>query len=118
MRVTTLDHGWQFLSSAPDPGFSRPNFPADFWREAVVPGCIHYDLVRTGVIADPFQKEFEAGCQWVAEQDWTFRKTFPWTPSGFSRQVLRFEGLDTICTVHLNGREIARHSNMLERRTP
>lgn len=112
MRVTQIDQGWEFRLSSPGPGFHRPNSPAEVWRQATVPGCVHDDLIRCGVIADPFQKEFEAGCQWVGEEDWTYRTTFHWTPNALRRRILRFEGLDTVCSIHLNGEEIARHENM------
>ena len=35
------------------------------WRRAVVPGCVHTDLQRHGLIPDPFWGDNEAGLQWI-----------------------------------------------------
>ena len=113
MKTTQLHQGWSFRNASEGVGYARPNNPANPWRPAVVPGCIHDDLVRNGVIPDPFVLEHEAGCQWVSEEDWVYRSTFDWNPNpSLPRRLLRFEGLDTVCQVSLNGQEIARHDNM------
>lgn len=83
------------------------------WREAVVPGHVHCDLMRHGLIADPFVRENEKDCQWVDDRDWSYRCVFDWSSTtGLPRRVLRFEGLDTICSVFLNGEKIAEHDSM------
>ncbi|HRK20519.1 MAG TPA: hypothetical protein PLX06_01840 [Fimbriimonadaceae bacterium] len=113
MHVTPLHDNWQFRCATPGVGYWRPNQPANPWREALVPGHVHLDLMIDGVIPDPFELEHEAGCQWVSEEDWEYRTVFNWSPKpGASRRVLRFEGLDTVATITLNGSEIARHDNM------
>ncbi len=82
------------------------------WMPAVVPGQVELDLVRHGVIQDPFFRCGEAGARWVEETDWSYRTEFEWTPkTGGSRRVLRFDRLDTVATVSLNGEVIARHDN-------
>lgn len=50
----------------------------------------------------------------MQEADWVFRTTFLASPEQFSapNADLLFEGLDTYCTVTLNGEEIATTSNM------
>ena len=83
------------------------------WKQARVPGCVHDDLIRHGVIADPFYRMNERECAWVDDCDWVYRCRFDWSPvSGCPKRVLRFEGLDTVCTVFLNGEKIASHDNM------
>ncbi len=55
----------------------------------------------------------ELGCQWVDEQDFSYKTTFSWQPDVERPQsVLRFEGLDTVCRVFLNGELVAEHDNM------
>jgi beta-mannosidase len=113
LRSTLLHHGWEFAEEGwldgrqPTYGF-KPG-----WLPAEVPGHVHLDLVRHGVIGDPFALMFEWGCQWVDERDWRYRTSFEWQPDeSLPKRVLRFEGLDTICTVRLNGEQVAAHDNM------
>lgn len=113
MHATELDRGWRFRRESGSPGFWRPHAPGDLWRPAEVPGHVHLDLFRNGLIADPFSAQHEGGCQWVDEQDWTYRLEFSWRPrEGCPRRVLRFEGLDTVCAIVLNDETIARHDSM------
>lgn len=83
------------------------------WVPASVPGHVHLDLVRAGIIADPFERLNELGCQWVDEEDWEFQTSFPGEAAGQDeRQVLRFEGLDSVGEVWLNGEKEAEFSSM------
>jgi beta-mannosidase len=113
LRETLLHDGWIFRQTTPGPGYWRPNEPELPWRPASVPGCVHDDLIRAGVIADPFLRQHEAGCQWVDEEDWTYRTEFEWSGSpDLPVRCLRFDGLDTVCEIWLNGEKIATHDNM------
>ncbi len=84
------------------------------WRPAVVPGCVHRDLQRLGLIPDPFWGTNEAGLQWIEERDWEYRATFAAPATLRSEEVVELvaDGLDTVATVLLNGREVARTDNM------
>src|SRR5215217_7720965 len=84
------------------------------WKAAVVPGCVHRDLIRSKQIPDPFWGANENGLQWIEERVWEYRRTFS-VPSGFfDEEVIDLvaDGLDTVATVLLNGQEIARTENM------
>jgi beta-mannosidase len=109
MRIIELNQDWEFTKEG------DASFP---WLPAIVPGCVHLDLMRSGVIPDPFQRLNEAGVQWVDECDWTYRTTFEWEreededelfPSELT--MLEFDELDTICTIWLNGELIGDHDN-------
>lgn len=112
MRRTLLHTGWQLAAAS----WLRPPGTLAFstleWLPATVPGHVHLDLVRHGVIADPFERLNELGCQWVDEVDWSYRTTFEYVPGTASRKVLRFTGLDTVCSIRLNGELVAEHDNM------
>ena len=84
------------------------------WRPAVVPGCVHRDLLRLGLISDPFWATNEAGLQWIEEHDWEYRATFAVPAALLDAEVVDLvaDGLDTVATVVLNGREVARTENM------
>ncbi|HEX2854376.1 MAG TPA: glycoside hydrolase family 2 protein [Opitutaceae bacterium] len=84
------------------------------WLPAAVPGCVHLDLRAAGKIPDPFWGTNEVGLQWIEEHDWEYRATFT-VPAGlFDSEELDLvaDGLDTVATVRLNGREIGRTENM------
>ncbi len=78
---------------------------------AAVPGTVHLDLLRAGLIDEPFDGSNEPTQQWIGDVDWRFETTFRWTPDGSERQQLVAEGLDTLATVVLNGVEVGRTEN-------
>jgi beta-mannosidase len=110
--IRVLDEGWAFREV--DPG-DLPHSDLAEWVPAVVPGHVHLDLMRTGAIPDPFDRMHERGVQWVDDADWAYRCTFEVAAEELAgaRHVLRFEGLDTIATVLLNGAEVLATENML-----
>ena len=84
------------------------------WLPAAVPGCVHTDLLRLGRIPDPFHGANELELQWIETVGWEYETEFTvdraWLKSG---QVdLVADGLDTLATVTLNGRLLARTDNM------
>jgi len=84
------------------------------WKAAIVPGCVHRDLIRSKQIPDPFWGANENGLQWIEERVWEYRRTFS-VPSTFLDEEVNelvADGLDTVATVVLNGHEIARTENM------
>ncbi len=96
--------GWQFR----DASEGSP------WRAARVPGCVHTDLRRHGLIPDPFYGTNELGVQWIEERDWEYRRTFNVPASLLNEEIVDLvaDGLDTVATVRLNGRVVARTENM------
>lgn len=84
------------------------------WHDAVVPGCVHQDLQRNGLIPDPFWGRNELDLQWIEECDWEYRRSFELDPALLDEDVVELvaDGLDTVATVRLNGTEIGRSENM------
>ena len=84
------------------------------WAPAIVPGCVHRDLLRNGQIPDPFWGTNELGLQWIEERDWEYRRTFEIAPAVLAAEVVELvaDGLDTVATVMLNGQVVARTDNM------
>ncbi len=95
---------WQFREVAPRAS----------WHPAVVPGCVHTDLQKQGLIPEPFWENNEAGLQWIEERDWEYRTTFTVSREWLAAEVVELvaDGLDTVATVRLNGQEVARTANM------
>jgi len=104
MQRLSLNGSWR-VAKAEQRGAALP---------ARVPGCVHTDLLAAGRIPDPYYRDNELAVQWVGETDWTYVREFD-VPADFLRRergLLRCEGLDTLATVFVNGREIGRADNM------
>ena len=80
-------------------GIVGRSFPAE------VPGCVHLDLVRAGVIPPVDEGDGEARQEWVGHADWEWRGTLDADPRslGQDRAELVFESLDTVAAVSVNG---------------
>ncbi|ANJ26001.1 glycosyl hydrolase 2 galactose-binding domain-containing protein [Agromyces aureus] len=81
---------------------------------AVVPGVVHLDLMRAGLIPDPYLDDHESALAWIGLVDWTYETTFELTHearAAASVHELVFDGLDTVATVSLNGVVIAEVAN-------
>ncbi len=106
--VQSLTGAWLFRQAEP------PHSEAEEWLPATVPGGAHTDLLALGRIPDPFAGDNERRVAWVAEADWEYRLRFAASPD-LLRQPhiwLVCDGLDTLATVTLNGRELGRAANM------
>ncbi|WP_175414971.1 beta-mannosidase [Nibricoccus aquaticus] len=84
------------------------------WMPAVVPGCVHRDLLHAGEIPDPFYGTNELGLRWIEEKDWEYRAEFDATAELLAAPQIDLvaDGLDTVATVTLNGHVVARTENM------
>lgn len=86
------------------------------WFPATVPGDIHLDLLRNGKIPDPFYRDNESKLQWIEKAGWEYRTSVDATKAALGREhvELVFEGLDTACTIFLNGKRIASPDSMFQ----
>lgn len=106
LRHLPLHDGWTLTADSPVPlGLPTGGVPA------TVPGCVHTDLLAAGLIDDPYLDDNETRLGWIGRTDWTYRTTFDWSPDGHDHADLRFDGLDTVATVLLNGTEVGRTAN-------
>lgn len=103
MRSQSLAGEWNFRQSG-----------TEGWLPASVPGSIHVDLLALNRIPDPFVGDNEKKVRWVAENDWEYTLRFDVQPDVFTLPQIWLvcDGLDTLATVVLNGREIGRADNM------
>ncbi|MCX6374674.1 MAG: hypothetical protein NTU88_01310, partial [Armatimonadetes bacterium] len=80
--------------------------------EARVPGEVHLDLERAGIIQDCNLGLNAQSARWVEEQVWVYRTKFTAHEDALSQHAwLVFEGLDISAIIYLNGQEIGRHEN-------
>jgi len=114
-----LSQGWKIKSLAPAAsldagilGAAARAAESEAWLPvAVMPAMVHDVLLAHGKIEQPWLPGRAEKCRWVAERDWIYAVRFKaGRPSGAAR--LRFQGLDTIVDVYLNGERVASHSNM------
>lgn len=98
--VVKLDGEWQLTGWSPDR--SR-----QVTLTARVPGQVHADLRREGLIPDPFWRDNAEQCQWPEHWEWRYKRSFRLPPGfGDGRVRLEFDGLDTYAEITLNGRRI------------
>ncbi|GAB2868657.1 glycoside hydrolase family 2 protein [Streptomyces deserti] len=98
LEATPLTDGWMLWHE----GDALP---------AVVPGCVHTDLMAAGVIPDPFLGRNEAEVAWVGRRDWTYERELR-AGSRHEQTDLVFDGLDTAAEILLDGRPLGRVRNM------
>jgi beta-mannosidase len=84
------------------------------WLPATVPGSVHLDLLEAGLIPDPFYGANEDAVQWVISKNWDYQLTFTPDPEILLQEqvLLRFEGIDTIAEISLNGHRLGNTENM------
>lgn len=84
---------------------------------AQIPGVVHTDLLRHGLIDDPYIGLNERKVQWVDKEDWIYETTFDVADSVLENDFidLCFDGLDTYADVFLNDTKILEADNMFRR---
>lgn len=84
------------------------------WLPAVVPGCVHIDLLRNNRIPDPFYGTHEHQLQWIDKQNWVYEAVLCLTEEWFkdTHLTLTFTGLDTYADVYVNDVHVLSSDNM------
>ena len=106
-----LRHGWR-LACTPAGAIDHPDdlsIDPPAWREALVPGAVAASLGDHTHL--PGARE-HLGAVDAWDTDWWFRTTLA-LPDGGDGHVLRFDGLATLATVWIDGREVARHTTAM-----
>jgi len=84
--------------------------------DAEVPGDAHLDLMRAGVLADPYVGMNVDHALWMEHKDFWYRCEFDAPPMIDGQTAkLTFHGLDTFATVWLNRQCLGKTSNMFMR---
>ncbi|MEU2946759.1 glycoside hydrolase family 2 protein [Nocardiopsis alba] len=84
---------------------------------ATVPGCVHTDLLAEGLIEDPYLDDNENRLAWIGRGDWRYTRSLAGeraalTDGEAERIDLVCEGLDTVATLRVGGREVGRTFDM------
>ena len=101
MRTICLDGTWKMRKAGEGE-----------WLDAVVPGSVYSNLLRLGLMEDPYYRENQyAACE-LSRDDYEFsREIVSDVPPG-EKLLLRFDGLDTLAEVSLNGQPLGSAHNM------
>ena len=88
---------------------------------AEVPGSVYVDLHRAGLIPDPYYRDNEAACRWVANTSWSLTLNFTLSADMRTRlqsaqhTELQLDGVDTVAAISLNSQQLGHVNNMFRR---
>ena len=101
MMKVSLDENWVMLDG-------EKRYPCQ------VPCSVYDTLVQAGTLENPYVGENQWEATSVCDRDYTFEKTFdlPNYAQTADRLMLRFEGIDTLGKVFLNGKLLGTADNM------
>jgi beta-mannosidase len=114
MKRINLNGQWQFKMLPSSGRTKAAHEDVQNWMPATVPGTVHTDLLAAGKIPDPFYRMNELDVQWIDNQRWVYRKVFDISEDFLNEDAIHLvaEGLDTFAEITLNGRSVAKTSNM------
>lgn len=84
------------------------------WVEAVVPGCIHYDLMNAGKLDNPYAStENAVKAAWVSEESWIYQAEFCMEENDIREKyiALRAYGIDTYADLYVNDHKVGSTGN-------
>lgn len=90
-----------------------PDVSERVFIDAQVPGDIHLDLQRIGLVEDRNIGLNTQNQRWVEEQVWVYRRTFDAPADAIGQHSwLVFESLDLVADIYLNGEKLGSHANL------
>ncbi len=102
MRSVDLNGNWELVQA--DRGLRIP---------AHVPGQVQLDLLRAGLIEDPFYRDREESLEWIGLTVWDYEREFSVDATVLAKEKIALvcEGLDTVADVYVNGVGVGRPRN-------
>ena len=102
MKTVVLDSNWQMqIAGEPE------------WVPARVPGSVYADLIACGRLEDPYWRDNELKALEIIDNDFIYRCDFTAPDKRCAdRILLRFECLDTLAEIKLNGKTVGTAENM------
>ncbi|KAF8130046.1 glycoside hydrolase [Mycena galopus ATCC 62051] len=115
IRNLELNSNWWWKQREPSVDSVLDEVGADGWKTAqAYPSEIHVELLKSGLIPDPYVGFNENKVQWIGKVEWLYKCTFDYTDNGETHALLEFLGLDTLCDVYLNGQKILAADNQFQ----
>ena len=109
MKETKLNQNWQMKIY----GDNVYHITND-WIDVEIPGSVYSNLLKKGLMPDPYYRMNELDALQLMEQDFCFRTTFVLTKEQLQADclLLRFEGIDTLSDIYLNDTHLGHCDNM------
>ena len=85
------------------------------WYPAQVPGSVYNDLITAGCLEDPYYRDNELKALNLMKNDFEYRGSFDVDSAALEDSdevLLRFNGLDTLARITLNGHVLGNANNM------
>lgn len=76
-----------------------------------VPGSVYSALLNLGLMEDPFYRDNERKAIEILDEEFTFSKEFDYVKKS-SSTLLVCEGIDTLCSLYINDKLVAKTNNM------
>ncbi|KAI9369333.1 glycoside hydrolase superfamily [Aspergillus egyptiacus] len=113
MMTSNLARGWaSHVQDLGEVAWTLSSPAINFTVPASLPSQAHLDLLKAGVIDDPYHGLNEINLRWIADANWTYTSD---PVSGLLQEYestwLVFEGLDTFASITFCGRHIANTDN-------
>lgn len=109
MERMVLDKNWRMKIV----GENVYGIPED-WIDTQIPGSVYGTLVDKGLMPDPYDRMNELGALRLMENSFCFQTAFVLRAEQLQGDflLLRFDGIDTLAEVYLNGRLLGHVDNM------
>lgn len=109
MQLLSLNGEWALTYQS----LSRPEEWWGRWIPAIVPGDVHLDLLRAGLICEPLVSDNNTKYRWIEEKAWWYARVFH-LPDGFigRRVELVCDGLDLTAEIWINGVRVGSANTM------
>ena len=103
MRIQNITDNWKMRQMG-----------TENWYEAIVPGTVYTDLLRNGLMEDPYFKDNENKALALMEEDYEYEAVFDCAPDimACDRLILRMEGVDTLADIYFNDAHLGSVDNM------
>lgn len=121
MEILLSGPDWKLRDFIPYQAFGQafgeniwePDYDWGSWPNAIVPGNAQLDLLRNGLIEDPYVDLKSRDAEWVSSRQWVYAKKLAIGDElAGKRLTLRFDGIDYAGTIYLNGERLGFHENL------
>ncbi|MHA1268985.1 MAG: beta-mannosidase [Candidatus Helarchaeota archaeon] len=111
MKKTELRKHWKLMSD----GYNGESGGVKI--DVEVPSTVFEVLIGRRVIDDPFYGLNEKEARWVSDSDWSYETDFEVSDEILNKKIIiiRFDGIDTISEIYLNGEMLGFTENMFRR---
>lgn len=109
MKKTELNCNWRMKVI----GKNVYGIPEE-WMDAEIPGSVYGNLLRKGLMPDPYYRMNELDALKLMENDFCFGTSFMLTEEQLKADclLLRFDGIDTLSDIYLNDNFLGHADNM------